>query len=140
MPTILVVDDQPCVRSLIAAELSDEGYQVVPVADAESARKGVRSLKPDLVLLDLYLEGPDGWDVLHAIKRRTPGLPVIIVTAYDSFQEDPRLSEADGYVIKSTDFTELKEAVAKALKTRGGVQARLEARRYVPETTLTQLC
>jgi two-component system response regulator (stage 0 sporulation protein F) len=115
MAKILIVDDQPCVREIYAEELISEGYQVVTARDAESIEGHLRFSRPDLVLLDLYLDGLNGIRVLEDIKRKRPNLPVIIVTAYDSFREDPRLSAAAAYVIKSIFFDELKEKVADVL-------------------------
>jgi DNA-binding response OmpR family regulator len=127
MTTILIVDDQTCVRQLLFEELVDEGYEVEGVGDAESARARLRSSRPDLVLLDLYLDGPDGWEVLREAKRAHPLLPVIILTAYDSFEDDPRLSRADGYIVKSFDLTELKAKIAEVLDGRSDHSAEVEA-------------
>ncbi len=133
MAHILIVDDQSHVRALLSEELADEGFTVSSVGDAESAMAHLKSLQTDLVLLDLYLDGPDGWVVLRDIKRQDPSLPVLIVTAYDSFTDDPRLSEADGYVVKSFDLTELKQKVDDALGRKPETQDRKEARRYSPQ-------
>ena len=130
MANILIVDDQPCVRQVLSEELAGEGYWVTGVGDAGSARAHLKALPPDLVLLDLYLDGPHGWDVLRDIKRQNPSLPVLIVTAYDSFVDDPRLSEADGYVIKSVDLTELKEKVANTLRRKPEPEGRVKTKRY----------
>ncbi len=112
MARILIVDDQPYMEELFSRDLIDEGHQVVCVGDAESVRKCLDSSLPDMVLLDLYLKGFDGWEVLRDIKNRDPGLPVLIVTAYDSFMDDPRVSQADGYIVKSfTHLDEIKEKI-----------------------------
>jgi len=113
MPKILIVDDQPHLQELFSQDLMEEGYSVVSVADAQSAKEYLVDSKPDLVLLDLYLNGFDGWDVLRDIRSKEPHLPVLIVTAYDSYVADPRVSEADGYVAKSfAHFDELKRKIA----------------------------
>jgi DNA-binding NtrC family response regulator len=112
---ILIVDDQACVRELLSEELTDEGHSVISSGCAKSAVEQLRFSRPDLVLLDLYLDNHKGWDVLGDIKRRDPRLPVLIVTAYDTFVNDPRLSQADGYVIKSFNLDNLKQEVAKIL-------------------------
>lgn len=113
MPKILIVDDQPHLQEFFSQELMEEGYCVVSIADAESAKEYLVDSKPDLVLLDLYLNGFDGWDVLRDIKSKEPHLPVLIVTAYDSYVADPRVSQADGYVVKSfVDFDQLKRKIA----------------------------
>ena len=115
MRNILIVDDQLCVRQLVSEELIDHGYRVDSVGDAESARRCLMSSRPDLVVLDLYLDGPDGFSLLPDIKTKHPDLPVLIFTAYDSFRDDPRLSQADGYVVKSVLLDELKQEIAALL-------------------------
>ena len=133
MAIILIVDDQECIRTLVSEELADEGYRVTGASDAESVKGCLKVSRPDLVLLDLYLDGPVGWDVLRDIKRQDPSLPVIMMTAYDSFMDDPRVSEADGYVIKSYDFTELKQKVAHVLKQNQEPQRMVETKKYFPK-------
>ena len=120
MKEILVIDDQPCVRELIAEELLDEGYRVKGVGEAGEVSKRLHSSQPDLVLLDLYLKGFEGWDVLKTIKAQKPHVPVIIFTAYDSFTTDPRSSLADCFLIKSFNaFDTLKEKI-KMILSKGG--------------------
>lgn len=117
MPNILISDDQAYVREFLSEELAHEGYRVASIGDAESFWRYIRDSRPDLVLLDLYLDGFEGWEVLCDIKRENPNLPVIIVTAYDSFEDDPRLSQADGYVVKSfVALDELKQKIADILR------------------------
>jgi two-component system response regulator (stage 0 sporulation protein F) len=116
MANILVVDDQLCVRKLLAEELMLQGHKVSGIGDAESARRYLQSFRPDLVLLDLYIDGPQGFRLLEDIKCQHPDLPVIIVTAYDSFADDPRVSRANAYVIKSIHLDTLKEKIAQALR------------------------
>lgn len=116
MASILIIDDQPYIQEFLSQELINEGYGVVSAGDAESAKVYVKNSKPDLVLLDLFLNGFEGWNVLHEIKRKDPHLPVLIVTAYDTYADDPRLSQADGYVVKSfAHFDELKNKIADVL-------------------------
>jgi len=122
MANILIVDDQPCVQELLSEELISEGYRVSAAGDAESARGHFRSSQPDLVILDLYLDGSDGRELLRDIKRQDPDLPVIIFTAYDSYVDDPRLSQAEGYVIKSLVLDGLKRKVADVLRQRAAPQ------------------
>ncbi|MBW2175242.1 MAG: response regulator [Deltaproteobacteria bacterium] len=127
MANILIVDDQPCVRQLLSEELICDGYRVAGADDVESVWRHLRSSRPDLVILDLYLDGQDGFKVLHNIKKKDPHLPVIIYTAYDSYGEDPRLSEADGYVIKSIALDELKNKIANVLSRKLVSQQGMEA-------------
>jgi two-component system response regulator (stage 0 sporulation protein F) len=116
MSSVLIVDDQPHMLELISEELRGMGCEVKSVEDVESVRRCFENSSPDLVLLDLYLKGFDGWEVLHDIKTWRPRVPVLIVTAYDSFRNDPRAAQADGYVVKSfTHLERLKQAIADLL-------------------------
>lgn len=116
MANILVVDDQPHLQALFAEELRDEGHQVIGAVDSEKAEMYFEDLKPDLVLLDLYLDGFQGWNVLNEIKSKNPDIPVLIVTAYDSYMDDPRLSQADGYLVKSFSHLEyMKQKIDELL-------------------------
>ncbi|MBK5102110.1 MAG: response regulator [Desulfobacteraceae bacterium] len=119
MARILIVDDEASVRDLISEELAEEGYEVSSVGSPESLWAALRSSVPDVVLLDLYLNGVKGWEVLSRIKRQHPDLPVLIVTAYDNFAEDPRVSQADGYVVKNfVALDELKRKIGGILKKK----------------------
>ncbi len=136
MPNILIVDDQPCVQQLLSEELIREGYRVASVGDAKSVREHLIFFQPDLVLLDLYLDGPEGFGLLEDIKRQYPHLPVIIVTAYDGYRDDPRLSQADGYVVKSIHFDELKLKIARVLAQQRALQATVKAEPDCPKLSL----
>ena len=117
MANILIVDDQKWVRDLFSEELIREGHKVSVTNDVQSVRENVCSFNPDFVLLNLYLKaGFTAWDVLQDIKKQDSRLPVVIVTAYDTYLHDPRLSLANGYVIK-TCFApdELKQKISNAL-------------------------
>ena len=119
MANILVVDDQSCVRELLSEELAQEGHCVSSVSDTKFIWQHLKDSRPDLVLLDIYLDGCTRWDLLHDIKNRIPDLPVLIFTAYDSIAEDLRLSRADGFVIKSfVALDTLKQTVAEILELK----------------------
>jgi two-component system response regulator (stage 0 sporulation protein F) len=126
MPKILIVDDQTCIQELIAENLLLEGYKVATAGDPGSAKVHLYRSPPDLVLLDLFLDGPEGFRLFQNIKRQYSHLPVIILTAYDSYREDARLSKADGYVVKSTDFDELKKKIDEVLTSRQTYRLRVD--------------
>ncbi|MBW2020979.1 MAG: response regulator [Deltaproteobacteria bacterium] len=137
MANILIIDDQPCVRELISEELFLEGYQVHGVGDIESVREHLQFSQPDLVVLDLYLDGPEGFGLFEHIKRQHPDLPVIVYTAYDSYVDDRRLSRADGYVIKSICLDELKGEIADVLDRQRDYRGTVEAELRYPEVSLS---
>jgi DNA-binding response OmpR family regulator len=130
MPNILVIDDQPCVRELISQELMHDGYQVEGFADAESVMQHLKSSRPDLVLLEPYMHGPEGFELLGHIKKHNPDLPVLIVTACDSFLDDPRLYMAEGCFTKRFDFSKLKQKIAYLLRGKPSPQPELKSKGY----------
>jgi DNA-binding response OmpR family regulator len=82
-PSILVVDDDPSVRSLLATLLKIEGYAVRAVEDGFTALRSVEDARPDCVVLDVMMPGMDGHQVLRALRSRTDGsrVPVVMLTA-----------------------------------------------------------
>ncbi len=97
-------------------ELVDEGYLVEVTGDRMSIKELIRSSKPDLILLDLYMNGSDRWDVLQDIKKEDHKLPVLIIAAHANYMQDPRMSHTDGYVIKSISLDELKHKITEILE------------------------
>jgi len=98
---VLVVDDEPHIRRLLAARLVAEGYDVAESENGEDGLRVVLSEPPDIVLLDLMMPGPNGLEILGRI-RSTPGLeglPVVILTAKGE-DTDRELALAGG----ATDF------------------------------------
>jgi CheY-like chemotaxis protein len=97
----------------------EEDYEFTSVSDSKSVIGCLENSKPDLVVLDLYLNGFEGWDLLHDIKDDNPNLPVLIVTAYDTYKDDPRTSQADGYVVKNfSALDSLKHKIKYLLEHR----------------------
>ena len=84
MPKILVVDDDPSVRSLVADSLEIEGYEVVVAEDGFAGLRAIEAHRPDCVLLDVMMPGLDGHQVLQRIRAAEDGhaLPVVMLTAY----------------------------------------------------------
>src|SRR5437762_7270466 len=87
-PEILVVDDEDDIRGLIAGILEDEGYETRGAADSDSALNAVRMRRPQLVVLDIWLQGSrmDGIQVLDAVKRDYPGLPVVMISGHGTIE------------------------------------------------------
>ncbi|HEY8491735.1 MAG TPA: response regulator, partial [Dehalococcoidia bacterium] len=79
---ILVVDDDPGIRSLLQELLDWEGYRVETAGDGAEGLARIRAAPPDLVLLDLMMPGLDGWEVYRRLRADGPrGVPVILITA-----------------------------------------------------------
>lgn len=80
--TILVVDDEDGVRESVREVLSDEGYRVVDTADGTQVLDIIRSERPELVLLDIWMPQMDGIGLLKEIKSREPGINVVMVSGH----------------------------------------------------------
>jgi len=125
---VLVIDDELHIRMLYEEELETAGYVVAVSDGSDDILPLLQKEKPDVVVLDIKL-GPDrsGLDLLQEIRRDNQDIPVILCTAYDSFQQDFKSIAADYYVVKSVDSTELlfkiAQAMAKAKKKNDAVSS-----------------
>lgn len=115
--TILVVDDSPTVRKLIAGKLEKSGHTVQCAVDGVEAIEMLRTSLPDLVLLDITMPRMDGYDVCKEIRQNpaTAGLPVVMISGKDGFFDKVRgrMAGATGYVTKPFG----PETLMKALET-----------------------
>ena len=85
--TILILDDDPVIRSTMAAFLSDDGYAVMEAENGETGLEIFRSLRPAAILLDWRLPGMSGGEVLSRICEEAPTTPVIIVSGTDRMDD-----------------------------------------------------
>jgi two-component system, NtrC family, nitrogen regulation response regulator NtrX len=85
---ILIVDDEEDIRDLIAGILKDEGYDTRVAGDGEAALAAVRTRRPQLVILDIWLQGSklDGIQVLDVLKREQPDLPVVMISGHGTIE------------------------------------------------------
>jgi two-component system response regulator HydG len=116
-PNILVVDDEPAHRQMLDAVLSAEGYTVAQAADGLDAVASVEKQFFDLVLMDIRMANLNGLEALETLKAVSPGIAVIMMTAYASVAtavEALKAGAAD-YLTKPVDIEELKILVAKTL-------------------------
>jgi CheY-like chemotaxis protein len=118
MAEILLVDDQPYMGDFLSEELADAGHNLKWVGSNDELLIELEKNTPDLILLDVFINGFEGWSLLAQIKKRTESIPVIILTAYDSFSKDPRLAQADGYVIKDIFTDKLKGKIGEVLDAK----------------------
>ena len=118
MPTIMIVEDEPNLCVLYRQEFEDAGYKVVVAQSGTEALAAVARQPVDVVVLDIAMPGMDGIEALGKILAVDNCLPVILNTAYASYQDDFMTWAADAYVVKSGDLAELKERIAAALAKR----------------------
>lgn len=116
---ILVVDDEPQIRTLLKATLGRAGYSVVEAANGREAINAKGIDKPDLVLLDLGLPDRDGLEMVELL-RGEPRSAVIVVSARDQTEQKVAALDlgADDYVTKPFDTEELLARVRASLRQR----------------------
>ncbi len=119
MTKLLVVDDERNIRKLYESELTRAGYEVETAESAEEALEMIAKAPPDLVVLDIRLDGMDGIDCLRTIMETRRDLPVVLNSAYSTYKQDFASWMADAYVVKSADLTELKTKIKEVLESRG---------------------
>ena len=122
---ILVVDDDPSIREILATQLGRLHFETVTAADGEEALVLFKKEKPDLVLMDVMMPRMDGLTAcqkLRAMEKRGTRTPVLFLTARDSQHDklSSALSGGDDFVSKPISLQELREHVEAALaRVRG---------------------
>ncbi len=120
MATILVVEDEPRLRRIIADYLSAKGFAVIEAGDGLAAVKKAQQLQPDLAVLDIMLPGLDGLSAARRIREHS-SVPIIMLTAKGAEEDKLKGFEAgtDDYMVKPFSLRELEARIAVALR-RGG--------------------
>ncbi len=119
-PTILLVEDEPAQRAVLAYNLKSEGFEVIEAEDGEEALVMAQDSLPDLVLLDWMLPHVSGLEVCRRLKsgKTTRALPVIMLSARSEELDKVRGLEtgADDYMVKPYSVAELMARVRKELR------------------------
>jgi len=111
-----MVDDDATQRLVCQKELEAEGWEVTLASDGLEALEQIRKKKFDLVILDIRMPQMDGLEVLGRTLSASPGLPVILYTAFDCYRDNFLSWAADAYVLKSPDLGELKNKIKTLLE------------------------
>jgi len=104
--SILVVDDNEDIRSLLSLVLSREGYEVVLASDGTEAIEKIKVAKPDLILLDVMMPGLSGLEVLSTLRedkdKKINEIPIMMITAKSTITDIDNAVElgASSYIIK----------------------------------------
>src|SRR3954453_23190464 len=119
---VLVIDDSEDIRALVQARLMSEPIELHFAADGASGIARAAELAPDMILLDVDMPAPDGFEVCRRLKAdaRTMPIPVIFLTGHASADEKIKgldLGAVD-YITKPFDPAELRARVRAALRTK----------------------
>ena len=141
-PTVLLVEDEPAQREVLAYNLEAEGFAVTQAADGEEAMLLVDEVSPDIIILDWMMPNLSGIEVCRRLKMRpeTRGIPIILLSARAEEVDRVRGLEtgADDYVIKPYSVLELMARARAQLRrvrpSTAGVVLEFEDIRLDPET------
>jgi CheY-like chemotaxis protein len=114
--SILVVDDDPEIVSMLSTRLTKRGYKVTTANDGHRALELAKKEKPDLVLLDVMMPGKSGWEVARALKQdpATASIKIVMVTAIGEQVNEitSPLYGADAHIDKPFEFDRLEKVIA----------------------------
>jgi DNA-binding NtrC family response regulator len=110
---VLVVDDDPSIRSFIRTALEDEGYHVATASNGTQAITHITSAQPSLVLLDLRLPGMSGVEVTGWLHRWHVEVPVVFMSAEPTVRADARKHQVAGSLPKPFGLHQLLELVER---------------------------
>ena len=117
--TVFIVDDHPLLRQGLALLINREQDLAVcgEAEEAQTAIKEITQKKPDILIVDISLNGPDGLDLLKNIRMLYPGLPVLILSMHDEsiYAERALRARANGYIMKQEATEKVLVAVRRIL-------------------------
>jgi DNA-binding response OmpR family regulator len=127
MSTVMVVDDEERIRSLLARTLSAEGHTVVAVPNGLRALERLEEADVDLVLLDLVMPGRSGLDVLASLTQRHDETPVIVISGVSEVGTRVQALERGAVDVVAKPFS-LAELLARVRRNLGSRRATAEER------------
>ena len=124
---ILVVDDDPKIRTVVRRGLAYEGYRVVEAGSGEDGLDKAREHLPDLVVLDVMLPGIDGLEVIRRLRSGGEEVAILMLTARDEVKDRVAGLEtgADDYLVKPFSFEELLARVHALLRRKAAPEGEI---------------
>jgi DNA-binding NtrC family response regulator len=118
MPRVLVIDDQSDVRTMISIVLRIHHFEIVEAASAEAAIKAFQQSSFDLAIVDIFLQGSNGSDLIGTMREQAPDLPVVAISGMTALDFLPNSPELANVVCLQKPFrpNELMRAIDAALE------------------------
>lgn len=126
--TIMIVDDEPSIRTSLEGVLGDEGFKVICASDGQEALKTMEEEMPDLVLLDIWMPGIDGIETLERMRALHPNLQVIMISGHGTIETAVTATKLGAF-----DFIEKPLSLERTLVT---IQNALNFRRLRDENLI----
>jgi two-component system, NtrC family, nitrogen regulation response regulator GlnG len=121
--TILVADDDAAIRTVVGQALTRAGYNVRSASNASTLWKLVQSGEGDLIVTDVMMPDENAFDLIPRIRKLRPNLPIVVMSAQNTFMTAVKASEGGAYeyLPKPFDLAELTSIVGRALSERNAV-------------------
>ena len=115
---ILIIDDEPTIRKLLARMLELEGYEIFQADDCTSGMKQLTLRRPQLVLCDVFLPDGNGVELVKSIKAVTPDVEVILLTAHGNIPDGVQAIKngAFDYITKGDDNNKIIPIISRAME------------------------
>lgn len=115
---ILVIDDQPGIRRLLAEVLQEDGYDVAVAANGQEALQKVKEITPSLILMDMKMPGMDGLETFRELKKIGKAERVVMMTAYGELElvKEALSLGAYKYITKPFDINVIKTTIKEAIR------------------------
>jgi len=128
-PHILAVDDDVDLLKLLSVRLRTAGYEVATAANGEKALAALATMRPQVVITDVRMDGMDGMMLFEAVRKQYPTLPVIMLTAHGTIPDAVAATQHGvfGYLTKPVDAKMLITEVERALATSAPAPTTQEA-------------
>jgi two-component system OmpR family response regulator len=122
-PTVLLVDDEDNLRSMLEAALRHHGFEVHPAANGRDAIGMAHAVVPDMIVLDVMMPDLDGFEVCRRLRSEGVKAPVVFLTAKDTTEDKVRglTLGGDDYLVKPFSLEELVARIQAVLRRTGQV-------------------
>lgn len=141
-PDILIVDDTPANLRLLSKMMSESGYNVRQAINGKMALTAVKTVKPDLILLDINMPGMSGYEVCEILKKDQENslIPIIFLSALDDIQDKVKGFKVGGidYITKPFQFEEVVARIENQLTIKN-LKKKLQTQNEKLQTTLNEL-
>jgi len=120
-PLVLIVDDDEDMLVLLQVKLAAEGFNPVSSPNAEKLMQLIHEKRPDIILLDIHMQGTDGGATCQELKSDpgTSSIPVIMFSSTEKIEEVSKQCGADGFMVKPLDSDKLRKTIHQIVDQAG---------------------
>lgn len=116
MYKVLLVENEKHLRDWYKEELEEDGFDILLASTGKEALQRIKEDSVDLAVLDIKLRGMSGLEVLEKVVGERRKVPAIIHSAYPQYKDNFWSWAAEEFIVKSSDLSELKEAIQRTLR------------------------